>query len=125
MPWKDPEKEKQYQKEYREKNKERLLQRKKEYYQKTQEKQKEFSRNYRKTDNGKKSKRISDWKSVGLIHENYDELYKHYLETTNCNVCNADLSKTKKCMDHDHDTGLFRYILCNACNSHDSFKTKV
>ena len=30
---------------------------------------------------------------------------------------------TRKCMDHCHETGLFRFILCNKCNRHNTDDT--
>lgn len=41
----------------------------------------------------------------------------------NCEVCNVRFSDTiRKCIDHDHSSGEFRYILCNRCNSNDYWK---
>ncbi len=94
---------KEYNKQYREKNKEKQ----KEYYQ---------------TEQGKKSRRISDWKRHGLIHDNYNELYEYYLNCKNCEKCNIELTydkrntPTTKCMDHFHLDGKFRNILCFTCN---------
>ena len=140
MPFKDKEKEKEYMREYRKKNKEKQKEYMKEYLEnnkehiteikkKYQQNHKEdFVRNtlkYRKTENGKKSMLINGWKSKGIIHNNFDELYELYVNTNECNVCKKDLSTIKKCLDHDHETGEFRYVLCNACNSMDSWKNKI
>ena len=52
-----------------------------------------------------------------------DGLYEHYLKTTHCDECEVELTydkvrtTTTKCMDHCHETGQFRNILCHSCNS--------
>ena len=66
---------KEYKKQYREKNKEKI----KEYYQKNKEKIKEQQTKYNQTEKCKKIKRISQWKSRGIVHQNYDELYEKYI----------------------------------------------
>lgn len=91
------------------------------YYQKNKEKKKEYLKEYKQTEQGKKSGRIKNWKHYGLIHNNYDELYEYYLNTTHCEKCNIELTdgnkaSNRKCMDHSHTTGQFRNILCNGCN---------
>ena len=107
MPYKDPEKRKQYQKQYREKNK---------------EKRKEYLKEYRQTPQGRKTKRISNWKQYGVIHQNFDELYEKFINTEFCELCNIKLTEDKRttpttrCLDHDHNTGEVRNILCNSCN---------
>ena len=90
----------------------------KEYYLKNREKILEWN----KTD-GKKSIKISSWKKRGVISDNYSSLYDYYLNCNNCELCNVELiegnyGNNKKTLDHDHETGLFRYVLCNTCNSH-------
>jgi len=71
---------------------------------------------YQKTEAGKKSMRISSWKKQGLISNDYNKIYDLYINTTNCDLCKTDLSKVKKCLEHNHNTGEFRNIVCNRCN---------
>ena len=91
---------------------------------KQNEKMRQINREYRQSPKGKKTHTITNWKTKGVIGD-YDKLYDIYLNTNECNVCKKDLSTTKKCLDHDHETGEFRYVLCNACNSCDSWKNKI
>lgn len=70
-----------------------------------------------------KSKTIYKWKQRGLLlrdNETYDDIYNHVMSINNCQLCNDEfshLSKKLRCMDHCHDTGFFRMVLCNQCNS--------
>ena len=78
---------------------------------------KEWSQNYAKTYRGKKSYRINKWKHRGLIAINYELIYDRWYYSSHCENCKCEYTtKNKKCMDHNHDTGLFRNILCNNCN---------
>ena len=96
------------------------LDRAKEYRELTKEKKKEYMKEYRKTDAYKKSYRITNWKKSGVKSDDFNSLYEHYLNCKNCENCNVELQngnvKNKKCLDHDHETGLFRNIICNRCN---------
>tara|TARA_R110002096_G_scaffold390380_1_gene584884 strand:+ start:31 stop:375 length:345 start_codon:yes stop_codon:yes gene_type:complete len=95
----------------------------KQYHKKNREKHNQQMKQYRQTEAGKKSHRISNWKYNGLKHDNYDELYEYYLNCKNCEKCNVELTydkqntSTTKCMDHSHRNGQFRNILCNSCNT--------
>ncbi len=73
----------------------------------------------------KKSMTISRWKkSVGLKlreGETYEMIYEKVYSTPNCQLCNVELCDGMKsngrCMDHDHETGYFRKVLCRRCNA--------
>lgn len=94
------------------------------------EEYKQMMKNYRASEAGKKSARISGWKQKGVIHNDYNELYNIWKTTTNCFDCDIELIEgvgvvngltgtangNKKVLDHDHKTGLFRNIICNRCN---------
>jgi len=77
-----------------------------------------------------KSCTISQWKSNGLIDEDYESLYNKYMNTDYCERCNCKLTgnkpqtSTSRCMDHDHITGKFRNVLCLCCNSSLPKQTK-
>ena len=94
----------------------------KEYYYENIEKIKEYQREYDKTPNRKKSRTISDWKKYGIISEDYDALYQKYLDCKNCEECGCEYGGYRdgtgkwRCLDHCHESGLFRNFLCNACN---------
>jgi hypothetical protein len=79
-----------------------------------------------KTDpNRVKALRINNWKRRGVIGD-LDELYKTYLETEKCNNCDYIFIDSKnKCLDHNHEDGYFRQILCRNCNNWDKWKKTI
>tara|TARA_R110000772_G_C13020852_1_gene410562 strand:+ start:72 stop:560 length:489 start_codon:yes stop_codon:yes gene_type:complete len=93
-----------------------------EYYQEHKEEIAEKKKEYSKTPAGKKTGIISKWKYRGIKSDNYDTLYDNYLKSTNCEECGipygkkGDGTRSVRCCDHDHSTGLFRNFLCASCN---------
>ena len=88
---------------------------------------KEYNHIYHKTDKGKKRNAFSHWKGRGVKEYGYtfDELYEYYKECNNCEVCGKSIFITTKqqhdtkCLDHCHETGCFRWVLCHSCNTRD------
>ncbi len=72
------------------------------------------------TENYKRTKKIQSWRDRGLImdtREDYLTIYYHWLCSTNCEKCDKEYTeKNFKCMDHNHNTGEYRNILCFKCN---------
>tara|TARA_R110000782_G_scaffold131066_3_gene222865 strand:- start:1360 stop:1770 length:411 start_codon:yes stop_codon:yes gene_type:complete len=68
---------------------------------------------------------IKRWIKMGLklFGYTYDEVYEYYLSIDNCEVCNKDISMGGhyKHLDHCHDTGIFRWVLCPMCNTNDTW----
>lgn len=69
-----------------------------------------------------KNKTIMVWKRSGVIYHDFDELYEIYIKTMNCNNCGIEFINTKnRHLDHNHETGAFRAIVCCSCNINDSY----
>mgnify|MGYP003639243511 CR=1 FL=1 len=112
---------KAWHKEYRENNKEHI----KEYRENNKEYIKAYDKEYRQTEQGIKNRRIKDWRRYGISLEyDYDIIYDIYINCNVCDYCKVELvegmyGSNKKCLDHDHETGEIRGILCNNCNIKD------
>ena len=111
--------------EYYKKNKDKYSEKSKIYNETNKEQLKKYRTEYYKRPKAIKVRRIIDWKKYGLklYGYTYDELYEYYLSVDNCEVCNKDISMGGhyKHMDHCHDTGCFRWILCDKCNIQDNW----
>ena len=110
-------KNKEYKHEWYIKNRERLLEKAKQYQNDNEEKIKKYKSEYCV----KKDFKVRQWKKNGLI-DNYDYVWDRYEKTENCEMCNIKLTldknmtTTRKSMDHCHKTGKFRNIVCHKCN---------
>ena len=111
-------KQKVFQKNWRDKNKEHIK-----LY---REKYKAKPIAYYKTPEGKRRSILSGWKRHGTIGDLkgfYDNIY---LPATKCQVCkNKFKSNRAKKMDHDHLSGEIRFVLCQSCNTRDYWKKHV
>ena len=130
---------KEYMKNWREKNKEQLNKKARETYEANKEKRKERARELYKLkkerkqqyyqDNKEKilelrkkeTKRIKNnhlIKRYGITLEEYQNMIK--LQENKCYICNIYVENTKKNylhVDHDHNSGKVRKLLCMSCNA--------
>ncbi len=102
-------------KKYYQENKESILEKRLTYSQGNRDKLAERTRKQTKTKNG----RTRDWKRKGM--KLFDDTYERYEECKNCELCNVELTtertgKSRKVLDHDHDSGYVRFVCCNNCN---------
>jgi hypothetical protein len=62
----------------------------------------------------------ADWKKLGLLWENdlaFSIVYKRHIFARQCELCQKVFTKKRdRHMEHDHNTGKFRNIVCAKCN---------
>ena len=129
-------KQKEQKKKYYQEHKQEIQEKNKKYAQEHKKEKKEYDKKYREenkekkheqdkiyltTEKGKKVRKINTWKFIGVISDDYDELYDKYINATECELCKTPIIEGrgligKKCLDHNHETGEFRNILCGHCN---------
>mgnify|MGYP003658133855 CR=1 FL=1 len=67
---------------------------------------------------------IHRWKTRFDLNETDEfikELYKRFIAQTHCELCNKEFKFNRdRQMEHDHETGKFRNIVCNKCNHRKS-----
>ena len=107
MPFKDKQKQKEYFKQYHEKNR---------------EKKSKYNKEYNQTEQAKKMFKISDWKNKKEIKtDDYDFLYDWYMSIDNCLNCGIELIGgtgfgNHKHLDHDHKSKEPTMVVCGNCN---------
>ena len=63
-----------------------------------------------------------NWRFNGVVYPDFDELYYIYINTMKCSHCDKEFKNSRdRNLDHDHETGLFRAIVCHRCNSNDLY----
>ena len=66
-----------------------------------------------------KPKTLANWKRNGLIEsdEQIEFIYTDYIYGIHCDLCGEFYKSTKdRQMEHCHETGEFRNIVCQSCN---------
>ena len=110
------------QREYYQNNKEQIAEKHREYNEKNKEHLTEQKREYSQTPAGKKTRIMERWRRRGVKNVN-EKLYNDYIATTHCESCsNEFISSYDRCLDHDHETGDFRWVICRNCNTYDNWK---
>ena len=59
--------------------------------------------------------KVSHWRNRGVVVTELDIVA--FNSTEACEICGRSFSKTKKNLDHCHETGLYRGALCLDCNT--------
>jgi hypothetical protein len=63
------------------------------------------------------------WRNRGVITENFEEDYNKYIYSTNCDICNKQYKTSKdRNIEHNHETGEIRGVVCTRCNSRKADK---
>ena len=107
-------------KKYYEENKEQIKEQSKKY----REENKEYNKTYQK-ENPFICKKAS-WTHLGIKlrpGEDWESVYLFYITCELCENCECVLTdekfttSTRRNLDHDHETGFIRNVLCSACNT--------
>lgn len=71
-------------------------------------------KDYDASEAGQRRMRVGRWKAQGIeiTHDEYVEMYKRL--QGRCQICTIELPSL--CVDHNHDTGKVRGLLCRPCN---------
>lgn len=99
-----------YQKLYRETHKS-----KNRWHQADPVKQKQYHTKWLNTEKGKATSRRNNLKrKYGINETEYDRLLAK--QDKQCAICKIDVTPKRLCVDHDHDNGRIRGLLCRSCN---------
>ena len=121
MPYKDPEKKKEYNRKYRIGHKERINAKTREWHKANKHKSREYSKKYRE------KHKIHTSKYYFHVAKNYHlkkkygitlEQYNNMLVDQNgvCHLCGRTNGDRSLAVDHNHKTGKVRRLLCAHCN---------
>ena len=85
--------------------------------------QKKAEKKYNQSEKGIKRRLIGNWKNcLKMIADDWEEVYNIYQITECCNYCCKTFKNSyDKHLDHNHQTGEIRGVLCRSCNSKDVY----
>ena len=108
-----------YGKAYYAENKDKIAAYGKAWYAENPEKMAAYKKAYYATQNGKKVNRESKWRQYG-IKDMTVELYEKMLKEQNgkCFICGSLSNGRNLDVDHSHETGEVRGLLCAQCNGY-------
>lgn len=69
----------------------------------------------------------NNWKKKGLRCDliEFEIIYNRYINAEYCELCNKEFKTSPdRHMDHSHETGYFRNIVCASCNQRKSDRKK-
>lgn len=92
----------EYARKWHAENKERYKEKRAEYYQKT------------KDDHKRRMRENHLKKTYGITLEQMDEMLTQ--QNSKCAICKTSLKKRRPCVDHCHQTNAIRGLLCRSCN---------
>ena len=110
----------QQSKEYRSENRDKILEYKKEYYSRPENKDRrsEYMKDYfSKPENKDREKSRQLQKKYGITLDEYNQMFTD--QNGCCAVCGKHESNQVRSLavDHDHETGEVRELLCTSCNT--------
>jgi len=77
---------------------------------------------YKKTFNGKKNHKVSEWKTKSGLKEELwrvNLIFARWYYSPRCELCLKPYKNDKqRCMEHHHSSGHFRHICCVSCNNY-------
>tara|TARA_R100000805_G_C3612261_1_gene113055 strand:+ start:548 stop:1069 length:522 start_codon:yes stop_codon:yes gene_type:complete len=144
---------KSYKKEYDRQYTQLTKERRKQQYHKSPERHRKYARDQHRRNLDKINERLhkkreeyyegknkdykprvqAGWRKQGIKY--FDDTFDKFFDTKICETCNCELQVTnkncanRKCLDHDHFTGLPRNIICSRCNNYrhkyDNLKMKI
>lgn len=101
-----------YRKEWRQKNRKKILVQERENYKKNVEKFRKSSREHYRSNKQRELDRIR-FKKYGITGDEFRAIIEK--QGVKCPICTRRISKNLS-VDHDHVTGRIRGIICNKCN---------
>ena len=108
----------QWQREYRQKNRDKINARDRMYYRTNEKRRKANQENSKKWRERNKDLRPLNRRYIAYGISPEEQLKLYELQNKKCAICKKDIDLRGKGthIDHDHKTGIVRGLVCNPCN---------